>query len=330
MKNPGPDWIVRARERRPRRVAQKKHLFRGLGVALPTPFNADGSLDLLALRSVVNHVVAGGAEFVVPLGTTGEASTLDASEREAVILTTLNFAGPAKVCVGAGSNCTRSAAAMVQRAQELGADGALVVTPYYNKPTPAGLVAHYRACAAAAPGLPIIAYNVPGRTGLNMTPDTIDLLWKIDAVVALKESCGNLAQICEIARRLPRGTTARAGARKTLLAGDDNLAVASIAVGAEGLVSVTGNVVPHEMWALVRAARAGLRDDAAQAQARLLPLMDALFAESNPIPLKAALAAMGLCGPYTRLPLTTATTATRARLRRVMQEFGSIKMSSKI
>ncbi|MSR74245.1 MAG: 4-hydroxy-tetrahydrodipicolinate synthase [Planctomycetes bacterium] len=289
-----------------------KPAFSGLGVALATPFSASGALDLPALRALVRHVVGGGVDFVVPLGTTGEAATIDERERDAVITAVLEEAGSARVCVGAGSNSTKTAAALVRRAQQLGAHGALVVTPYYNKPMPAGLVAHYSACADAAPGLPLVAYNVPGRTALNMTSDTMDLLWRIESVVALKESSGDLGQIGELARWLPPG--------KTLLAGDDNLAVASIAVGAEGLVSVLGNVLPREMKALVDAARAGRRDQAAALNAALLPLMDALFAESNPIPVKAALAELGLCGSHLRLPLTDAQPATCELLRRALQK----------
>jgi 4-hydroxy-tetrahydrodipicolinate synthase len=208
--------------------------------------------------------------------------------------------------VGTGSNATGQAAAWTRRAQELGAQGALVVTPYYNKPTPGGLVAHYQAVTQAAPGLPVIIYNVPGRTGLNVLPATLAMLWANPQLVAVKESSGNLAQIAEVARTLPAG--------KTLLSGDDNLALASIAVGASGLVSVLANVLPAETRRLVDLALAGKREQAIAQHQALLPFMDALFLESNPIPTKAALALKGICGDTLRLPLVAASAATRARL----------------
>ncbi|GLH67626.1 4-hydroxy-tetrahydrodipicolinate synthase [Geothrix edaphica] len=278
----------------------------GLAVALATPFTPSGEVDLPAFRKLARHVVAGGADFLVPLGSTGEAATIVDAERDAIISACLEEAGGRPVVVGTGHNATRQAAAMTKRAQALGAQGALVVTPYYNKPTPDGLVAHYAAVAEAAPGLPIVAYNVPGRTGLNVTPPVLARLWENPQVVAVKESSGNLAQIAEIVRLLPRG--------KVLLSGDDNLAVASIAVGASGLISVLGNALPRETAAMVAAARRGDRAGALRLHQQLLPLMDALFLESNPIPLKAALRMLGLCGEGLRLPLVPAVAATRTRL----------------
>lgn len=278
----------------------------GLAVALATPFTASGEVDLPAFRRLVRHVAAGGVDTLVPLGSTGEAATILDSERDAIITACLEESGGRPVVVGTGHNATRQAAAMTQRAQALGAAGALVVTPYYNKPTPEGLVAHYAAVAEAAPGFPLIAYNVPGRTGLNVTPAVLARLWENPQVVAVKESSGNLAQIAEIARTLPPG--------KTLLSGDDNLAVASIAVGASGLVSVMGNVLPRETAALVAAARGGNSAEALRLHQQLLPLMDALFLESNPIPLKAALQLLGLGGDTLRLPLVPASAATRTRV----------------
>jgi 4-hydroxy-tetrahydrodipicolinate synthase len=278
----------------------------GLAVALATPFTASGDVDLPAFRKLVRHLVAGGVDTLVPLGSTGEAATLLDDERDALIAACLEEASGRPVVVGTGSNATRQTAALTKRAQALGAAGALVVTPYYNKPTVDGLVAHYAAVAEAAPGLPLVAYNVPGRTGLNLTPQALGRLWENPQVVAVKESSGNLAQIGEIARTLPAG--------KQLLSGDDNLALASIAVGAVGLVSVLGNVLPAETARLVRAARAGQSAEAMRLHQQLLPLMDALFLESNPIPVKAALQIVGLCGDTLRLPLVAASAATRTRL----------------
>ncbi len=278
----------------------------GLAVALATPFTAQGEVDLPAFRRLVRHVVLGGADTLVPLGSTGEAATILDAERDTLISACLEEGSGRPVVVGTGSNATRQAAALTRRAQALGAQGALVVTPYYNKPTPEGLVAHYEAIAEAAPGLPLVVYNVPGRTGLNLGPATLARLWANTQVVAVKESSGNLAQIAEIARALPQG--------KALLSGDDNLAVASMAVGAVGLVSVLGNVLPRETSAMVAAARQGNGGEALRLHQQLLPLMDALFLESNPIPLKAALNLLGLCGEGLRLPLVAASLATRTRL----------------
>jgi 4-hydroxy-tetrahydrodipicolinate synthase len=284
--------------------------FSGLSVALATPFTRDLEIDLAAFRKLVRHVEDGGASALVVLGSTGEAATIENVERDRLIEAAIEERRSAKVVVGTGHNSTKVAAAMTRRAQELGADGALVVTPYYNKPMPAGILAHFQAVAQAAPGLPLIAYNVPGRTGQNLAPKTLERLWANDAVVALKESSGNLAQIGEIARNLP--------ARKQLLAGDDNYAFATIVHGGVGLVSVMGNVLPKETASLVEAARRGDVETARATHHRLLPLMDALFVESNPIPVKAALSLIGICEPWLRLPLTAPETATVEMLRTVM------------
>jgi len=278
----------------------------GLAVALATPFTASGEVDLAAFRKLVRHVVAGGVNTLVPLGTTGEASTLVDSERDVIIAACLEESQGRRVVVGTGHNATRQAAALTKRAQDLGAAGALVVTPYYNKPNPDGLVAHYAAIAEAAPGFPLIAYNVPGRTGLNVTPAVLLRLWENAQVVAVKESSGSLAQIAEIARTLPPG--------KTLLSGDDNLALASLAVGASGLVSVLGNVLPRETASMIAAARRGNTLEALRLHQQLLPLMDALFMESNPVPLKAALQLLGIGTDVVRLPLAPASAATRILL----------------
>jgi len=275
----------------------------GLAVALATPFTPAGEVDLPAFRKLVRHVVAGGVDTLVPLGTTGEASTLLDAERDAIIAACLEESSGRRVIVGTGHNATRQAAAMTKRAQALGAAGALVVTPYYNKPNPDGLVAHYAAIAEAAPGFPLISYNVPGRTGQNVTPAVLMRLWQNPQVVAVKESSGSLAQIAEVARTLPPG--------KTLLSGDDNLALASMAVGASGLVSVLGNVLPGETAAMIAAARRGNTLEALRLHQQLLPLMDALFVESNPIPLKAALKLLGIGEDVVRLPLMPASAATR-------------------
>lgn len=282
--------------------------FDGLAVALATPFTQSGELDLSAFRKLVRHVVKGGVDVLIPLGSTGEAATIDDRERDLIIEATLEEAGSAKVVAGTGSNNTKVAVANTVRAQQLGAHGALVVTPWYNKPTLSGLVAHFAAVTDAAPGLPIILYNVPSRTGLNVTPAMLNVLWENPGIVAVKESSGNLQQIGEIGRTLPHG--------KLLLSGDDPLALPSIAVGAEGLVSVIGNAFPAETKALVDAARAGRREEAIALHHKLLPIIEAMFVESSPIPLKSVLADMGIGTDVLRLPLQAAQPETKERLRK--------------
>jgi 4-hydroxy-tetrahydrodipicolinate synthase len=301
---------------------------RGLGVALATPFKpagargaaatgvreyGSGGLDLPAFRALVARVAA-KADFLVALGSTGEAATVTEEERGELVAAAISEARGKPVIVGTGHNSTAQAVALAVAAAKSGAFGILVVTPYYNKPQAAGLEDHFRAIAAAAPGLPIIVYNVPGRTGSNLLPKDLARLWAIPEVVAVKESSGNLAQIGEILRTLPAG--------KLLFSGDDALALPAIALGGAGLISVLGNILPAEAKALVDAALAGRRDEAAALHARLLPMIDALFLESNPAPLKAALSLAGFASDAVRLPLAPASEATRARLSELLPAFG--------
>lgn len=300
---------------------------KGLGVALATPFKpasaptdlGAGAVDLPAFRALVKRVVSGGrgADFLVVLGSTGETATVTDAERDEMTRAALEEAEGTPVILGTGHNSTAKAAQLAARAAALGVDGILVVTPYYNKPQPAGIEAHFRAVAAAAPGLPIIVYNVPGRTGSNLLPKDLARLWPIPGVVGVKESSGNLAQIGEILRTMPEG--------KRLFSGDDNLALPTIAMGGDGLISVIGNILPIETRALVDAALAGRRDEARKLHARLLPLIDALFLESNPAPLKAALGLAGYCSDAVRLPLAPAADATRARLAQLLPDYGAAK-----
>ncbi|MEM6797461.1 MAG: 4-hydroxy-tetrahydrodipicolinate synthase, partial [Acidobacteriota bacterium] len=212
----------------------------------------------------------------------------------------------ASVVAGTGSNATARAAAATRRAAALGAHGALVVTPYYNKPNDDGMVAHFEAVAAAAPDLPLVIYNVPGRTAVNLTPGVLERIWRLPTAVAIKESSGDLSQIDAVARELPAG--------KIVLAGDDAHALASIALGARGLVSVIGNLLPSAVRALVDSALDDRFADARALHGRLAPLMESLFVESNPVPLKAALALRGLARDVVRAPLAAASEATRRRL----------------
>lgn len=287
--------------------------FHGLFVALATPFDSNGNVDLDGFRKVVRHVAGGGADVLVPLGSTGEAATLDDPERDAVVTACLEEAGGKPVIVGTGSNNTRQAVRWTARAKELGAQGALVVTPYYNKPMPNGLVDHFDRVAEAATGLPIIAYNVPSRTGQNVTKAILDRLWKNPQVVAVKESSGDLLQIGSICADLPAG--------KRVLSGDDNLSLPALAVGASGLVSVLGNLLPGPMKEMVDHAMSGRLEEARSLFHRLLPVMCALFVESNPIALKSGLDLMGIAGDYVRLPLTHPEPGTRETMAAVLSDW---------
>jgi 4-hydroxy-tetrahydrodipicolinate synthase len=290
--------------------------FTGVGTALVTPFTAAGALDEAAVRRLARRQVEAGVHFLVPCGTTGEAPTLTAEERRRVVEIVVEEAkGRVPVLAGAGGYDTREVVEAARAMQEAGADGLLSVTPYYNKPTPDGLVRHYQAVAEATP-LPIVVYNVPGRTGCNVDPATLARLAAIPRVVGVKEASGNMTQICEVARAAPDGFL--------VLSGDDALTLPAMAVGGRGIVSVASNECPAEMARMVEAAE---RNDFAAARAlhaRLLPLMLANFLESNPIPVKAAMAQMGLLEENYRLPMVPPRAETREKLRRVLAEAGLV------
>jgi 4-hydroxy-tetrahydrodipicolinate synthase len=272
--------------------------FSGVYTALVTPFKDDGALDEPGLRRLVRRQIAGGVAGLVPCGTTGEAVTLDAEEHERVVAITVEEARAAtrrvQVIAGCGSNDTRKAQRLAARCRAAGADALLVVTPYYNKPTPRGLVAHFSAVADAGQ-IPIVAYNVPGRTGLNMLPDTVLELARDPRIAGVKEASGSLDQACEILRARPAGFA--------VLSGEDSLALPIVACGGDGVIAVVSNEAPALLVELVAAALSGDRLRAAGLQARLLPLMKANFRESNPIPVKWALERLGLVGGALRLPL---------------------------
>jgi 4-hydroxy-tetrahydrodipicolinate synthase len=286
-------------------------------VALATPFR-DGALDEPAFRALVDFQVKGGTDVVLPMGTTGEAVTMTAAERERAIRVCVEAAaGRVPVVAGAGSNSTAETIQSVARARECGADGALVVTPYYNKPTQAGLVEHYRAVSKAHPGFPLVAYNVPGRTGVDLLPDTCARLCDIPEVVALKEATGNVARTIDIVEKC--GTE-----RLVLLSGDDFTVAPFIASGGKGVISVSANVVPGMMKALVVAAREGNVKRALELQVKLNPLHRLLFVESNPIPVKWALHAMGMFSPDIRLPLTPMTEGNARKLEEALRLLGAL------
>ena len=282
---------------KPHETPTRIHLT-GVYTALVTPFTEKGEVDEHALRKLVRRQAAGGVAGVVPCGTTGEAATLDPDEHERVVAVTVEEARtarrPIRVVAGCGSNDTRRSQKLAERCRRAGADALLVVTPYYNKPTPRGLVEHFRAVADVG-HLPLVVYNVPGRTGVNMLPETVIQLSEDPRMCAVKEASGNLDQACEILRHRPPGFS--------VLSGEDSLALPMIACGADGVVAVVSNEAPALFVLLVEAALTGERETAARLQARLLPLMRANFRESSPIPAKWALHRLGLIQDVLRLPL---------------------------
>lgn len=290
--------------------------FAGVGPALVTPMAEDGSVDLDAFADHVAFVLAGGVDFLVPCGTTGESATLTPAEQEAVIRRCVEVtAGRVPVLAGAGSNDTRVATQLARNAAGAGADGVLVVTPYYNKPGLDGLVLHYRSVAQA--GLPIVLYNVPGRTGSNVGPESVlRIAEAVPEVVGVKESSGDLDPIMTLVRSAPAGFQ--------VLSGDDHLALAALCLGAQGLISVVANEVPGPVAELVHAAAQGRIVEAREHHYRLLPLMRANFVESNPGPVKAALALLGRMSDHARPPLAPVRPDTRTTLRAALAELGAL------
>lgn len=295
---------------------------RGCATALVTPFKSDGAIDEERMRMLVERQIDGGIRLLVPCGTTGESATMTEEEDARVIALTIEVArGRAKVIAGAGSNSTASAIEYSKRAQELGADAVLQVAPWYNKPTQEGLYAHFRAIAEAVPELPIMLYNVPGRTSSNIAAQTtLRLARECENIVAVKEASGNLSQIMDILRERPRGFA--------VMSGDDAVTLPLIALGAEGIVSVASNEIPDLMSQMTKLALAGNWDKARELHYRLLPLMDVNFIESSPGPVKAAMKMMGLLEENFRLPLVPITETSRARVREVLSELGVLESAT--
>jgi 4-hydroxy-tetrahydrodipicolinate synthase len=295
---------------------------RGCATALVTPFTADGSIDEAALTRLIEYQINGGVKLLVPCGTTGESATMTEEEDRQVIKQTINLSKErARVIAGAGSNSTAVAIENSKAAQSLGADAVLQVAPFYNKPTQQGLYAHFRAIADAVPDLPIVIYNVPGRTSCNIAADTtLRLARDCENIVAVKEASGNLSQIMEILRDRPEGFR--------VLSGDDAITLPMIALGADGLISVASNEAPQMMSRMVDLALDSNWNEARELHYRLLALMEVNFIESSPGPVKAALAMMKLIGENFRLPLVPIQEKSRARVREVLDELGLLKEAS--
>ena len=292
---------------------------RGCGTALVTPFAADGRVDEARMRALVERQLAGGVKLLVPCGTTGEAMTMTPEEQTRVMRIAVETArGRGRVLAGVGSNSTAVTVERARAARAAGVDGVLVVAPYYNKPTQAGLIAHFKAVADGVAGLPVVLYNVPGRTSSNIqAPTVLTLAREVETIAGIKEASNDLAQIMAILRERPQGFR--------VLSGDDAVTLPLIALGADGIISVVSNEVPDLMARMAELALQGNWTAARELHYRLLPLMEANFIESNPGPVKAAMALMGLLEDQLRLPLVPVQEQTRARLREVLQELGALQ-----
>jgi 4-hydroxy-tetrahydrodipicolinate synthase len=290
-------------------------MFAGAIVAIVTPFR-DGKVDEEALRRLIEEQIACGTDGIAPCGTTGESTTLSHEEHDRVIEITVEAVNKrVPVIAGTGSNSTAEAIRLTKHAWKAGADAALIVCPYYNRPTQEGLYLHYRAIAEEVP-VPIIIYNIPGRTGTNMLTETLARLAEIPNIVGVKEASGSLKQMSDVIRLC--------GPDFSVLSGDDIFTLGLLALGGKGVISVISNVVPQDMAALVDAFAAGDLAKARSLHHRMSPLIDALFIETNPIPVKAALAMMGKIAYDLRLPLCRMAEKNEAALKKVMQEYGLI------
>lgn len=291
--------------------------FTGCGTALVTPFTRSGALDEAAVRRLGRRQIDNGVHFLVPCGTTGENPTLTLAERvRSVEILVDEAAGAVPVLAGAGGYNTKEVIHLAEEMRKAGAHGLLSVTPYYNRPTPNGLYEHYHAIADSTP-LPIVVYNVPGRTGVNIDVPTLVRLAGISNIVGVKEASGNMTQICEVCRAVPDDFL--------VLSGDDALTLPMMAVGGRGIISVASNEIPRDMSQLVEAAERGDFAAARTIHARMLPLLQINFVESSPGPVKAAMAEMGLLEEIYRLPVVSPRPESRARIAKVLSELGLIR-----
>lgn len=290
-------------------------MFEGSSVALVTPFK-DGAIDEKKIQELVEWHISEGTSTIVPCGTTGESTTLSHEEHARVVELVVKTAKKrVKVMAGTGSNSTQEAMDMTRHAQEAGADGSLQVVPYYNKPTQKGLVEHFRAIAHAAPGFPLVLYNIPGRSGVNMLPSTVIELARAEkSIVGIKEASGNMDQTSEIVAALDPSFE--------VLSGDDSLTLPLMAIGAKGVISVLANIVPKDVAALCATWKKGDTAGARALHLKMFTLVKAMFLETNPIPVKTAMGWMDICAPDMRLPLTPPEKATCDKLEKALRDYG--------
>ena len=291
-------------------------MFEGILTALVTPFR-QGDVDEPALRELIELQIGAGVTGLVPCGSTGESATLSHAEHRRVVEIVVEAAaGRVPVVAGTGSNSTREAIELTRHAREAGADAALLLSPYYNKPTQQGIYEHYAAIARET-DFPLIIYNIPGRTASNIAPETVARLAELEHVVGIKEACGNIDQIAHVVACCPPSFD--------VLSGDDSMTLPLLALGGRGCISTTSNVAPGPMCELVALFRAGNLEGARALHYKLLPLFDVLFCETNPIPVKAALHFMGRIADEIRLPLTPLSDANRERLQVVLKDLGILR-----
>ncbi len=290
-------------------------MFSGSLVAIVTPFK-NGRVDETALGDLIDFQITNGTDGIVPCGTTGESATLSHEEHDRVVACTIEAVkGRVPVIAGTGSNSTEEAIELTKHAKLAGAQGALLITPYYNKPTQEGLYAHYRAVADAV-DLPLVLYNIPGRTSVNMVPATVARLASHPNIVGIKEGSGSLSQVSEIIQSC--------GEQMVVLSGDDALTLPMMAVGAKGVITVTANIAPADMSSMVDAWAEGNFEEARRLHYKMYPLFTSLFYETNPIPVKQALALMGKADASVRLPLTSMAADPKEKLARIMKDYGLI------
>jgi 4-hydroxy-tetrahydrodipicolinate synthase len=293
--------------------------FSGSMVALVTPLTHD-TIDESALKRLVEFHIKEGTSAVVPCGTTGESATLSFEEHDRVIELTVQAArGRIPVIAGTGSNNTREAIRLTQHAKRVGADAVLLITPYYNKPTQRGLYLHFKAIAEAV-DIPVVLYNIASRTAVNIEPDTFAQLAQVPNIVAVKESSGSLEQMSRILQATQ--------GKLTLISGDDALTLPVLSIGGKGVISVVANIVPREVAAMVRAFAAGRQSEALSWHEKLLPLVRAMFLETNPIPVKTAMGMLGMIDPQLRLPLCEMSEPNEERLRQALQAYGLLKAAT--
>lgn len=290
-------------------------MFRGAIVAIVTPFK-NGKVDEKALRELIEFQIANGTNGIVPCGTTGESATLSHEEHDRVIEITIDAVKKrVPVIAGTGSNSTEEALRLTRHAHEVGADGALMVCPYYNRPTQEGMYRHFKAVAESVP-IPIIVYNIPGRTGVNLLPETVARLAKIDTIVGIKEASGSLKQMSDVINCC--------GEDFDVLSGDDIMTLPLLALGGKGVISVVSNIAPADMSGMVDAFGTGNVKKARELHYRMAPLMDVLFIETNPVPVKIALAMMGKIEADLRLPLCGLSEGNEAKLKKALVDYGLI------
>ena len=293
----------------------RNEIFKGAATALITPFK-EGKIDCEAFENLIEKQIESGISALVVCGTTGEASTMDYNEQLACIKFTVDKAGGrVPVIAGTGSNCTKKAIYLSRSAQELGADALLVITPYYNKATPDGLISHFTAIADSVDA-PIILYNVPSRTGVNITIDVYKALAEHKNIAAVKEASGNISAIASL--------LSECGEKLSVYSGNDDQTLPLLALGGSGVISVTSNVMPREMQELCEHFFKGNIDSARQIQLRLMDMINTMFCEVNPIPVKYAMSLMNLCSPELRLPLTVPNDKSKAKIRSTLTRYNLI------